>query len=356
MHLFKFNSETAPTVLENGEYINGWDRATWVERYRDTGEFVIESKLSKGLKAFLPLGTLISHVDTSEVMIVENHEIDENITEDPTIKISGRSFESYLENRIVGTTLARSSTTVDEYILASDYTFNQAVSLISDHISTGDDALVNVTVDADSALTTGDQVARNVNRTDLLQVLQDLLAVEDLGIKANRVDADILLFIYKGIDKSDRVIFSWKGGNISTAKYLFTQKKLKNSALVVGRYIYTVVDTGPTGYDRRIMLVSADDIDGHLSAAPTGGALTTVLNKMTTRGQQALKDQNIVNITQADVINTSNFKFRRDYDVGDLVSLEGNFGQKEVMRVTEYAEIEDENGASGHPTLAIPGE
>jgi hypothetical protein len=48
------------------------------------------------------------------------------------------------------------------------------------------------------------------------------------------------------------------------------------------------------------------------------------------------------------------YQYRRDYNIGDLVSIDGNFGQTAVMRVIEYAEIEDENGNSGHPTLALP--
>jgi hypothetical protein len=42
--------------------------------------------------------------------------------------------------------------------------------------------------------------------------------------------------------------------------------------------------------------------------------------------------------------------------LGDLVIVDANFNESQVMRVVEFAEVEDENGTSGHPTLAIPGE
>jgi hypothetical protein len=76
---------------------------------------------------------------------------------------------------------------------------------------------------------------------------------------------------------------------------------------------------------------------------------------MHTRGRQALAKQNRVTISRADISKLTNYQYRRDFNVGDLVSLDGNFGQIATMRVVEYVEIEDENGESGHPTLAIPG-
>jgi hypothetical protein len=135
---------------------------------------------------------------------------------------------------------------------------------------------------------------------------------------------------------------------------LFSAKKLKNSALIQGRYVQTFVDLGPTRYNRRTMIVDADDIDGHFDAAPTGTALALALVAMQTRGRQVLKSQKRVTITQADVSNMAQFQYRKDYNIGDMVTVEGNFGQTQAMRVIEFAEIEDENGRSAHPTLSVP--
>src|SRR6478735_7894203 len=121
MNLFKFNVVTDPTALDSGQYINGVESLMWVERYLEPGEFEIKAPLSSGLRDFLPLGTLISHIDTMEVMIVENHQVIEEETADPTIVITGRTFDTYLENRIVGMNLARAGSTLSEYILAAGY-------------------------------------------------------------------------------------------------------------------------------------------------------------------------------------------------------------------------------------------
>jgi Siphovirus ReqiPepy6 Gp37-like protein len=321
------------------------------------------------LREFLPTGTLISHADTLEVMIVENHEITEQSGEDPELKITGRSFETYLENRVVGTNAARTSSTIVEYVLPLARTWTQAVKLINDHIvsppTNVNDALVNVSANTGLiASDPGTSELREIDRGNVHERLVEILFVDDLGIKTIRRNTfggvgsstQTILQVYRGVNKANSVIFSWKSGDLEAADYLFSEKKLKNSALVEGKFVYRMVDLGPTKYDRRVMLVQADDIDGHYDVKPTGAALTNILNSMNVRGQQALKAQNRITISRADVSNTTKYQYRRDYNIGDLVSLDGNFGQIATMRVIEYVEIEDENGESGHPTLSIPGE
>jgi hypothetical protein len=367
MNFFKFKSATDPTTLDQGEQINYLTKTMWVERYAAPGEFKFESQLSNGLKEFLPIGTLVSHADTLEVMIVENHEIKESEQEDPAIVATGRSFVSYLENRIVGTTNARSpagGNLKTPYLLTADYTWNQIVTLINDFIANPtwpNDSLVGVVA---SALVsgTGMSVERPVEFGSLLERVLDILKVDDLGIRTVRKNTfgigsstNTLLQVYKGIDRSAKIFFSWKSGDLSSVGYLFSNKNDKNSVIVVGQYVVVAVDTGPTKYDRRIMMVDGSDIDGHLGASPAGSDITKIVQDMTTLGQMALAAQNSITISTSDISETSPYQFRRDYDIGDLVTLDGNYGQIGVFRVTEYAEIEDETGESGHPTLSIPG-
>lgn len=366
MDFLKFNPGSSPTLLENAEIINGLKSSMWIERYSAPGEFSFNGLLSSGIGEFLPLGTLVSHVDTGEVMIVENHEIEDSKEEDSYITITGRSFVSYLENRIVGTAAARSSSTLAAYTLSADDIWDQIVTMINAHIKSGvagtDDALTDV--QATTALTTGGtSVAREIDRGTVFDAVFDLLAIEDMGIRTVRKGfnagspSGTEFQIFKGADKSDVVHFSWLEGDLDAANYLSSLKDLKNSAMVVGQYVVVVVDSGPTKYDRRMMIVDGTDIDGNVGEMPSGSTsptLTQVTTAMQTRGTQALAKQNSVTISQTDISDLTNFRYRRDYEIGDLVTLDANFNQSYVMRVSEYAEIEDENGESGHPTLTIP--
>lgn len=364
MDFFKFNPTGEQTFLERGEFINNLTNSMWVERYDTPGEFSFETKLSSGLREFLPLGTLISHIDTLEVMIVENHEIKETIEEDPSVVISGRSFPSYFENRVVGTIYQRSNASLYPYNLNAANSWDQIVTLINDHIGTGavaGDQLANISI-VSSVSGSGTSTARTIDRGTLWDRVAELLKIDNVGIKTirrNQFHGDNVpntsIVIYKGVDKSADVWFSWKSGDIDSANYLFTQKNDKNSAMVVGQYLSTVVDTGPDKYDRRMMIIDATDLDGDLGEKPQGGVITPIITAMTTRALQTLAKQNLITISEAEISKTTRRQYRRDFNIGDLVTLDGNYNSTAVMRVVEYAEIEDENGESGHPTLALPG-
>jgi len=347
--------------------INGATSIMWAERYRVPGEFEIIAPLSTDLMNFLPIGTLISHVDTYEVMIVENQEITEDSKGDPTIKITGRSLEAYFDNRIVGMNLARQSSTIAEYILLSDSTWNQTVKVINDHIGNAtnvDDNIPNVVAVA-SVTGTGTFEQRSIKHMPLSQAILEIMAIDDLGVKTirrntfgvpNGSTTNTNVVIYRGVDRTASVIFSWKAGDLTAAEYLFSDKNMKNSAVVIGRYINTVYDTvGVTKYSRRSVIVDGGDIDGIYNAPPTGAQLTDVINKMQVRGKQELESQNLVTITRADLADISRYQYRKDFDVGDLISLDSNYGRISTMRITEYVEIMDENGETGHPTLSLPG-
>jgi Siphovirus ReqiPepy6 Gp37-like protein len=371
MELFRFiwnGVADQETVLENGQAINGAQSIKWVERYREPGEFEIKAKLSSGLLDFLPLDTFISHINTYEVMIVENHEIIESEDADTDIVITGRSFDSYLEHRFVGTNQARDFVYTN-YGIWANYTWHQAVTLINDHIiiPLPGDQLVNVT--AFTSLTgTGVSETRSVRRMPVLTALNNLLSVDDLGVRTIRrntfglygSNAYTYYEIYKGIDKTASVVFSWKRGEIIGADYLWTNKNYKTSCMVASSYFALVVD-GPingqpavTKYKRRMMFLDASDLDSQYDTKPVYPIYDDIIAAMRSRGWNALRNQKKVRITRADIAPLTNFIYRRDYNLGDLVLLDGNFGVTQVMRVIEHVEIQDETGSSGHPTLSVP--
>jgi len=73
MDVFTFLNPTSPTKMEQGVFVNGLLSKMWVERYRQAGEFRFTAKASSGVREQLPLGAFISHTDTHEIMVVDNH-------------------------------------------------------------------------------------------------------------------------------------------------------------------------------------------------------------------------------------------------------------------------------------------
>lgn len=368
MDIFRFQNPTDPAKMEDGKILNGFKSKMWVERYRQAGEFTLVASVDTGLRNQLPIGSFISHTGTSEIMIVENHEISDERGRETEVVITGRGFESFFENRVVGSNKAfPTSGGIPDYVLAADYTWNQAVELLSDHIlasrllDDGDSVpFVELLADVDAV---SSSLARIVRRGDLYSALISLLEVDNLGIKVVRpgiwspigpASPNIAILIHKGVDRRAQVIFSYDTGEIERADYLWSNKKLKNTAMVSGRWVETLVETPTENHQRRMMLVDASDIDGAYSEPPAGVDLENVLSAMQQRGIEALAAQNSIALTKAEVSKDSTKAvYRKDFDLGDQITVSGDFNEQSGMRVSEYVEIEDENGDSGYPTLTV---
>ena len=364
MNLFKFAPVTGNSInFNSGELINEWKSLTWTERYRDSSEFTLVANLDSGLNTKLPIGSVISHVDSTELMIVENHEIAKDTNANSEITITGRSFETFLENRIVGSNQNWPNPTDPpvEYVLASNYTWLQVKSLIDAHILAASlplnlsDALSNVLV-VNGVGGTGITEQRDLKRGDLYSAVIELLSVDDLGlrnIRPSSSNSSLIMEIHKGLNRTASVAFSYSDGDIESANYLWSVKALKNCALVSGKWHEVFVNTSAIGYDRRVMHVDASDLDDKLDAVPIGGDLTALSAKLTARGRQALAKKNAVAISNVKIApNSQNYKYRIDYKVGDIVGVDGEYNSSTTMRVIEHVEIEDENGESGYPTLS----
>ena len=188
MDIFKFDSGSS-NRFQQGQIIQGLTSKMWVERYRKEGEFKLVAPVSSGLRQLLPEGSFISHVDTAEIMEVENHEISETEDAEPDIIITGRSLESILEQRIVGSNRTWPTAVIPPapYTLSAAYTWTQCLTLIEEYI------LASSLVDDDDAFDdivpmsvvsgTGESVIRELKRDEVYSQLISIMEVDDLGIK-----------------------------------------------------------------------------------------------------------------------------------------------------------------------------
>lgn len=348
--------------MEQAEIVNNLKTKMWVERYRNAGEFKFTADASSGMRDILPIGSFVSHVDTPEIMIVENHEISDEKGKPSELTISGRGLETDFEGRILGSNKASPYVgVVGDYALAADETWNQAVLMLMDHLDAtvlvdDDNAWPYLTIATDIPAG-GTEAARTIKRTNLHKALVDLLAIDELGIRVIRPQPGVentTLLIHKGTDRSSQLVFSYDTGEIESADYLWSNKKLKNAAFVSGKWVQVWVEGPEVGYSRRVMQVDAADIDNAFQAAPVGEDLTTVIAAMEQRGRDALAAQNDISLTKAEVSREVNQnEYRVDFFVGDLVTIQGDYNEVSKMRISEYVEIEDQNGRIGYPTLTM---
>ena len=370
MDIFRYPEPVNGNIdLSEGILVEGWESVSWVERYRDPCDFIIEGYAENDLQTKLPIGSLISKINSAEIMVVENHQIKQTRNEKSTVTITGRSFETFLEQRVINANQNFKTRPNSYKPAASIFTGTPAglaQSYILGHITglTPSNNSFNYLKDVETlvnVIENNGSVEYTERLTTLYDTVIELLNIDNLGIRTvrpnfdstNPTDDKLYLIIHDGVNRTSQVGFSYDFGDIESADYLWSDKSVKNCAYVFGRVLDTFVDlSSKNGLNRRTMIVDASDVDENLPETPTSAEINTAINLMKARGRAALYSKIKVEITNVKISNLSNaYKYRVDYNLGDLVSVKGDYNTSNVMRVIEYVEISDRNGTSGYPTL-----
>lgn len=379
MEIFTINS----TTYTDGDIVNGIDSLLWVERYREGGEFTIICDPLPNLREKLAVGSMISHSDTLEVMMVENHEISESKGEEkPKLTITGRTVEQVImENRIVVVDSSLGSDdhtteTSNQYHLVEGDLEYQIVMLIK-HFLKDSEILYQPLPNFDAyglvTIPPLDVVNRDVKIQTLYESVVELLSIYDWGIRSERPSQwigaphDTMAFVvHNGADKRADVQFNHLNGDLDNARYYWSNKAYKNYAVVIAKYYGTLADwtyIDPDypfygeGWTAREVLVDASDFSDYYEVPEDPmdpeyqAKLAAMEEVLINRGLQALTTTTKSMILDATISKEAKFKYRRDYNLGDIVHVLGNYGVSQPMRVTEYAETMDENGESGFPTV-----
>ena len=363
MEIVKLDS----TTYQNGQIINGIEKKLWVERYREPGEFEFTAKASSSLRTDLPIGSLISHVDTKSVMMVETHEIEETDEDgdDSNIIITGRTLDFFLDYRVAAlSNVGINNVSTDKavvYNLPNQVTWIQLVELLNDQLL-ANASTWNVMIDIPNILITydfggGEAITEKDARIgQLSKAASELMDFADLGLvisRPNGAQTTMNFVVTKGFDKTETVQFDWLLGDVKKAKYLWTNKGHYNGIRVRGKYYSsTVYPTGLTGFDVRMRIIDEEKIDDDPTSM-SGAQLIVLENRLKAYGLAELGRHKNRVMTNAVIAPNNRYVYRTDYDIGDLVYVRGNYGLEEIMRVTEFAEVEDENGQSSYPTVTV---
>jgi hypothetical protein len=395
-----------PTTFWPTDLVEGYSSMIWTERYLENGEFQLKTANIAATRLLIPEGSLISLFDSREVMIVETHSIEENEEGVPELTTTGRTFETFLENRImIPDAYGEPWQTILEYIPSDialyllwqflvnpvDYDPTRATHSFGAFVSGVITAVPNVAI-TDSTDHAGPSQTWSFSQGDVYTTLTNVLTYFDLGVRSvrplvtplgrippviyfitdpsnpgvgSRVSdfagstTTLNLDIYKGIDRTGDqddvppVIFYYDAGDIDSPSYLFSIKDYKNMARIIMQYgvhWYDIwpdgtsgaISSPPTGLDLRILYVDGSDA-GTTDYDP-------VLVQM---GVTELKKHNRQILMGGAISLSSPYKYNVDYFLGDTVGLIGQYGITENMQVTEYVRTEDSNGDRGYPTLIL---
>lgn len=431
------------------ELVEGYSSCIWTERFAAPGEFKITTPHIDAMRALLPEDTLISHLDTREVMMVEDHVVEVNDDGVPELVITGRDLKTMLDHRYVESKYQKKRK------MRRNYTASGGLSVLlwqafcngtGKDVTRGDpnpwdetdvsdtdypwttlDVLPNVVVSDSVIDTTG--VAKRWWLTEGLLGpqfwvlmnkykigLRTLRPVQDGGSfkvvtvdhtpladrgKISQVNTDIstkLGFdLYKGINRSEDqttnpvVSFSTLQGELESPQYLWSSKEYKTiieviSSVGIGDQARPG-EAGWSGWKRKVdqLDAGAPDIPDEPDRPkdPRKNATNAEINAWKDdidawkikHGKWVTRKNNIISeftedvledasnqldihrrarILSANVSSYAPYQYKVHYDLGDRVSIHGDYGMVENMIVSEYVRTDDNDGDRGYPGLVAP--
>jgi hypothetical protein len=391
MLLFKYtensNFENA-SPMRSDLVIQGWTSIMWVERFLRPGEFELIAPLASGLREMLPGGSYITHTNSREIMVVENHDIKPQQDAGPILTITGRSLDVLLQERMLGYDTVDyrtgNGTGWDKktHTINSGNAGDQIKQLIEESITDQqkNDGMpfVGLSVVKDTPISDGNTLpamSLDVTGQTIHSVASEIAKSNHLGFAIDRkIDPDekATFLISEGRDRARRVSFSNEEGELKSADYFYSIRNRKNVIFWTSTWLQGSYPRDITPLDIpdsvRMIYLDVSDLDSDVersdgqdeNAIPdklTSQKRASIVSAAEVRAARQLEsghDLEITNVTIAP--NTTRFQFRKDYLLGDLVGVVGSYSTKSKMRVIEHVEVEDSLGTQNYPTLeAYPG-
>lgn len=333
----------SPAIEQQGT-IDSYSSLRWRRRFYESGEFELHCQATRENLLLLTEGNIIHRLDRAEAGLIEGVAI--STAEDgDEITATGRFLSSKLADRIITPTVNFSG--------AAEAAMRKVVS---DNAITARpiDLLILGALNGFTPITNFQATGKNV-----LTVLTALAKSSDIGFRV-RLDVPnkaLIFETYQGFDRAvtqsvrQYVLFSNEFNNITGPQYTLNTQGYKNFAYVAGegegtaRTIITIDRTN--GAPQRELWVDARDLQkGDLSDVDYQAQLTQ-------RGIEKLAEAGEVESFEAAAVNTSNFEYLTDWDLGDIVSFE-KWGILLNQRITEVEEVDEGGVITITPVCGTP--
>lgn len=323
-------------------FCEGITSLQWNRKYNAMGNFEIHCAQSN--MQYVRLDGILRLNGALEAGVIESVKLISSASKQDMI-IKGRFLSSYLDRRLVKSTYDVSDKLVTE---AMHECFENA-TLLSDHIVLG-------TIADDATKTTFQATYKS-----LLDVELSCAQTADLGLRFRPdFEAKMIYFdIYKGIDRSVHqherpwVVFAPRYKNLGSTEYEKIGSTEKTVCYVGGqgegekRTIATAGDDTLAGLDRRELFLEATDVSKTKEMTDDD-----YMKALKSRGERALADDKVSESFNADVDPLANFRYKIDYDLGDIVTIQYPLWGIEIdKRLTEISEVYEKGAMKIKPTF-----
>lgn len=286
--------------LELQGVIDEFSSLIWIRRYQTPGEFELRTPYAAESKNLLIPENIVQKFDGDEVVeagVIENLQMNKD-----QIVVKGRFLESYLERRLIKET---------QY-----YTGNAEDSLrriVSNMVP-----IPLLTLGADRGLS--ERLEFQATYKTVLSIVQKVCKGTTLGfrIRPDFSSRNLYFEVYKGVDRTSsaaaKVIFSEKYDNLLNEVYTYDSTNYRTKVFVTQlvndvRTAYSV--GGGSGLGLR-------EVHAATQVDTNGRTAEEIRQSMERQGQRVLEARTINESFTFSTDADSPFKYRTDYDIGDL--------------------------------------
>ena len=359
--------------------IDTFTSAIWTVRYDEAGDFEIYTPVRLDYIQAMQIGNYLWNRDSDRLMVIETVEIETDAEEGPQLIVTGRSLESILDRRIV-TSSQNFSGNLQSVLFAI---------IQNEVISSGGTRRIpgfSLKTSSDSRITSISISELSIRGENVYDVVCSLCQANKVGWRILPKGAGGFEFeLYVGVDRSyaqsvnPYVTFSPSFENLLNSNYIKSFKSYKNSIYAVGTYQKEVVlqnkykdDNGewvveeqttyeeaevvtwqysetetPSGLARREMFIDNGDVnDGE-----QGGEYATwnAVNKE--KAIAELGEHQTTTAFEGELEATRQYIYGEDFNIGDIVQVENEFGITGTVYISEIVFSQDANGITITPTF-----
>lgn len=332
MNVYVLNRSFEPVAV-----IDCYKSLIWTKRYYTCGDFELYVPADESLLQYFQPDYFLTRDDDDSVMVIERLEIQTDVENGDYYIVSGRSLESVLARRIVG-----SQTIINNA---------DVVQGLKELVTEWTNGFPNFVID--DSLTYAQYLRTQITGDVLLDAVSSICTRFGIGLKMTLSGTTMTLSFYEGSEVD--VIFSPEFDNLTNSKYVFDITNYANFAKVMGEgtglnrlaVIINRTTPGATGLARREIYVDARDISRNDGAIST----TDYLPMLIERGWEKLAEHEVTKTFEAEIEPQTSFVYKVDYNLGDIVTVTNEYGVTAKPRIVEIVESWDDTGYTAIPTF-----
>lgn len=322
------------------DIIDNYKSCIWTNRYCDVGDFELYIQYTdKNINNLQTGNWLVRDEDRQNLMLITTVKTTSDES-DNYIIATGKSAETLLERRII-----------IEQTNLNDTVTNCVKKLVNDNIISPSNNKRKIdNIGLGNIITSDANLKKQITYDNLLEAIKTILCNVGLGFNFTFKDKKFYLNVYSG--ENNNVVFSSDYDNLIDSEFI-EYSDYKNVAVVCGEgegvSRKKILIGDESGVNRKELYVDARDI----SSDTDDGELTSeeYKNLLESRGVDALSETHVKNTFETTVSSTSQYKYKIDYDLGDIVKIKTDYNISAYARIIEIIESYDADCYTIVPTL-----